>query len=76
MQITEVDVILSECIDLGLLRVLWLGRSANVVRSILNFTTFCVSLLLKKKKKNPPKTKPNKQTKPTKTHTQDLQSII
>lgn len=53
MQITEVDVILSECIDLGLLRVLWLGRSANVVRSILNFTTFCVSLLLKKKIKSP-----------------------
>lgn len=55
MQITKVDVILSECIDLGLLRVLWLGRSANVARSILNFSTFCVTLLLKKKKKKSPK---------------------
>lgn len=53
MQITKVDVILNACIDLGLLRVLWLGRSANVAGSVLNFTTFLYHFIIKKPTKTP-----------------------
>lgn len=65
MQITKVDVILSECIDLGLLRILWLGRLTNVAKSILNFTTFLCQFIIKKSPKTPSQiNKANQNTHP------------
>lgn len=65
MQITKVDVILSKCIDLGLLGVLWLGRSANVATSILNFNTFLCQFIIKKSPKTPSQiNKTNQNTQP------------